>query len=135
MLTTMLAAALIAASAMSAVLAAPKPAAQKECPLPDREEAVRNAPTCKQALEAMEACAYGAGGDTELGAIVVEKCEVGFLSKLSKEQRRAYDREVNRCDNKYRRQSGTMYRSFEAFCRAELAMRTEARHAKSPPRK
>ena len=137
MFTKMLAAlALIGGCLASPASAAPKPAApQKECPMPDRDEAVRKAPTCKQALETMEACAYGAGGDTELGEIVVGKCEAGFLSKLSKEQRRAYDREIKRCDNKYRNQSGTMYRSFEAFCRAELAVRAEARHAKSSPRK
>src|SRR5262245_51894029 len=82
--------------------AGPKPA-PKECPIQEfsleaREEAIRKAATCKQALEVMETCAYVASGDTALGSAVVEKCEAGFLSKLSKEQRRTYDREIRRCN-------------------------------------
>jgi hypothetical protein len=120
--------------------AGPKPASvQKECPvassLDTSEEAIRKAPTCKQALEIMEACALGASGDTALGSAVVDKCEAGFLSKLSKTQRRDYDRGIKQCDSKYRRESGSMYRSFEAFCRAQLAVRTEAKFSKLPPRK
>ena len=69
MFTRMLTAlALIAGCLAPPASAAPKPTApQKECPMPDRDDAVRKAPTCKQALETMEAFAYGAGGDTELG--------------------------------------------------------------------
>ena len=121
--------------------AGPKPAsAQKECPIQEfsleaREEAIRKAPTCKEALEVMDACAYVASGDTALGAAVVEKCEAGFLSELSKKQRRDYDREIKRCNTKYLRESGTMYRSFEAFCRAQLAVRTEAKFNKPSARK
>jgi hypothetical protein len=133
---TLLAIALVAGWFISPAWAGPKPAkVQKECPVQEssldaREEAIAKAPACKQALEIMEACAYGAGGDTGLGAAVVEKCEAGFLSKLSKAQRRTYDSEIKRCNNKYRNESGTMYRSFEAFCRAQLAVRTEAKFGK-----
>ncbi len=120
--------------------AGPKPpVAPKECPIQEfsleaREEAIRKAATCKQALGVMEACAYVASGYTALGSAVVEKCEAGFLPRLSKEQRRSYDRDIRRCNNKYRNESGTMYRSFEAFCRAELAVRTETRFNKAPAR-
>jgi hypothetical protein len=71
-------------------------------------------------------------GDVTLGSAVAEVCEAGFLGKLSKAQRRSYDREMRRCDAKYRHESGTMYRSFEAFCRAELAVRYQTRMAKAP---
>ena len=35
----------------------------------------------------------------------------------------AYQREMDVCNRKYRNESGTMYRSFTAFCRAEIAQR------------
>ena len=99
----------------------------KDCPVQDfgweaREDAIRKASTCRQALEIMEACAYGASGDTGLGDAVRERCEPEFLPKLSKAQKRAYDREQKRCDRKYARQSGTMYRSLTAFCQAQSAV-------------
>ena len=88
------------------------PLRAKDCPVQDfgleaREDAIRKASTCRQALEIMDACAYGASGDTGLGAAVRERCEPEFLPKLRKAQKRAYDREQRRCDQKYARQSGT----------------------------
>ena len=113
--------------AVSAMLLLASPASAKDCPVQDsgweaREEAIRKAPTCKQAMEIMEACAYGATGDRGLADAVIERCEPEFLPKLSKAQKRAYDREQKRCDQKYARQSGTMYRSFTAFCQAKSAV-------------
>ena len=110
--------------AVSAMLLLAIPALAKDCPVPDfgleaREEAIRKASTCKRAMEIMEACAYGAGGDTGLGSAVRERCEPEFLPKLRKAEKRAYDSEQKRCDQKYARQSGTMYRSFTAFCQAQ----------------
>jgi hypothetical protein len=35
------------------------------------------------------------------------------------------------CDRKYQNESGTMYRSFTAFCRAEVAQRYARRALKS----
>jgi hypothetical protein len=72
-----------------------------------------------QALDIMQACAYGAGGDTSLSAALHERCEPEFLPKLSNAQKRAYEREQRRCDDKYAKHSGTMYRSFAAFCQAQ----------------
>ena len=113
--------------AVSAMLLLAAPALAKDCPVQDfsldaREDAIRKAPTCKQAMEIMKACAYGAGGDTGLGEAVRDRCEPEFLPKLRKAQKRAYDREQKRCDQKYARQSGTMYRSFTAFCQAQSAV-------------
>ena len=123
--------------ALSTALMLAAPAGAKDCPTEDfgfeaREGAVRAAPSCKEALEVMEACAYGASGDTGLGQIVREKCEGGFLAKLNKAQRQTYDRGIKRCDDKYKNEDGTMYRSFSAFCRATLARDTAAKFAKVP---
>src|SRR5215207_8819091 len=113
--------------AVSAMLLLATPLRAKDCPVQEfgleaREDAIRKAATCRQALEIMQACAYGASGDTGLSSAVRERCEPEFLPKLSKAQKRAYDREQKRCDDKYARQSGTMYRSFTAFCQAKSAM-------------
>ena len=116
------------------------PALAKDCPQQEfpheaREEAVRKAPSCREALDVMEACAYGATGDTSLGEIVREKCEAGFLTKLSKAQRKTYDAQVKRCDAKARGgREGTMYISAAAFCRAGVARDTAAKFAKAPLR-
>jgi hypothetical protein len=120
-----------------AALTLAAPAAAKDCPTQEfsheaREQAVRDAPTCQASLEVMEACAYGATGDTSLGEIVIEKCAADFLTKLSKAQRKTYETEVKRCDAKARGgREGTMYISAAAFCRAGVAQRTARRFAKS----
>jgi hypothetical protein len=125
--------------ALLAVILLALPLQAKDCPVETRvegtleakEEAIRKAPSCKEALAIMEACAYGAGGDTGLGEAVRERCESEFLPKLSKAQRKDYDRGIRRCNGKYRNESGTMYRSFEAFCRAQLTVRTAEKLAKA----
>jgi hypothetical protein len=109
-----------------ALLGAVAAASAKDCPvgeatLEQREDVVRKAPTCRLALFLMEACAYGASGDVALGAVVTAKCEGDFLSRLGKRERQAYERKLGRCARKYRRESGTMFRSLEAFCRAGVA--------------
>ncbi len=125
-----------AALVVSVGAAATKQTEPKECPASEHTlEAVQaavGAPvSCEASLQVFEACAYGASGDVSLGAIVVEKCEGDFLSKLSKAQRRAYDQEQRHCDRKYRNELGTMYRSFEAFCRAKVAQTYSRRALRS----
>jgi hypothetical protein len=126
--------------ALLAVLLLVVPVVAQDCPAEGsgwegREDAVRKAPSCNKALKVAESCAYGATGDTGLTNIVIEKCQAGFLTKLGKAQRQAYDRAIKYCDDKYKNESGTMYRSFSAFCRAILARDTAAKYAKVPPRK
>ena len=121
---------------LSAVLLLAVPAKAQDCPMEGsgwqgRQDAVRKAPTCNAALKVAESCAYGATGDTGLTNIVLEKCEANFLARMSKAQRRAYDRGIKRCDEKYRHQEGTMYRSMAAFCRATLARDTAAKFARA----
>ncbi len=133
---------LIFALAASLVLATPLQA--MDCPVETRvqgtleakEEAIRKAPTCKAAYEIMEACAYTASGDTGLGEALRERCEPGFIGRLGKAQRRAYDREQKRCTYKYANKSGTMYVSFSAFCRAESTVKYAAKYgAPARPKK
>ena len=103
-------------------------AATEECPakstgMDDVIAALNDARGCDAAMKVFQACEYGASGDVQFGAAVEKKCEADFLGHLREPQKLAYQREMRVCDRKYRNQSGTMYISFTAFCRAEVAQR------------
>jgi hypothetical protein len=107
----------------------------EDCPakstqMDDIVVALNKAPSCDRAMKVFEACEFGASGDVQLGAVVEKKCESDFLSRLKHPQRRAYQREMRVCDRKYRNESGTMYVSFTAFCRAIVAQRYSHRAQK-----
>ena len=70
-------------------------------------------------------------GDIHLGEAVEKKCEADFLARLKPPRKAAYQREMRVCDRKYRNASGTMYLSFTAFCRAEVAQRYSHRALKT----
>ena len=125
---------LICAVSLAAMAAVPA-IALPECPTRDGAEILDlldQAPTCRESLALFEACAYGAGGDVGLSEVVIRKCEGDFLTGLSKSQRQVYDRQQKRCARKHQNQSGSMYRSFEAFCSANLAQDYSWRFAKGP---
>lgn len=88
------------------------------------EKGIKDAPGCDAALSMFKTCSVGASGDVGLGAAVTEKCEALFDGKLSAPQKAAYSRARQACEAKYARESGTMYRSFEAFCLAQAAHKT-----------
>jgi hypothetical protein len=93
--------------------------------------ALDEAPSCDRAMKVFEACEFGASGDVQLGAVVEKKCEGDFLPRLKDPQKHLYRREMRVCDRKYRNQSGTMYLSFTAFCRADVAQRYSRRALKA----
>jgi hypothetical protein len=123
-------------SAVSLLALATAPAAAApECPTREGDkilELLDQAPTCGRSLALFQACSYGAGGDVGLSEVVIRKCEGDFLTRLGKSQRQAYDRQQKRCARKYQNQSGSMYRSFEAFCSANVAKDYSRRFAKGP---
>ncbi|SED58139.1 hypothetical protein [Bradyrhizobium erythrophlei] len=103
-------------------------AATEECPakstqMDDIIAVLEKAPSCNRAMKIFEACEYGASGDVQFGDVVEKKCEADFLSGLKGAPKRAYQHEMQVCDRKYRNESGTMYISFTAFCRAQVAQR------------
>jgi hypothetical protein len=115
-------------------------APQEECPakttMMDDIIAVLNAaPSCDRAMKVFEACEYGTSGDVQFGAVVEKKCEGDFLARLEPPQKKAYRRELRVCDRKYRNESGTMYLSFTAFCRAIVAQRYQHKLAGSSSRR
>jgi hypothetical protein len=104
------------------------PAWAEDCPaqstaMDEIIAAVNGASSCARAMKVAEACAYGASADVQFGAAVEKKCEGDFLAALNAPRKQAYAREMGGCDRKYRNQSGTMYLSAAAFCRAEVAQR------------
>ena len=108
----------------------------EECPakstqFDDIVVALNEAPSCDRAMKIFEACEFGASGDVGLGAVVEKKCEGDFLARLKDPQKHLYQREMRVCDRKYRNESGTMYLSFTAFCRAEVAQRYSRRALKA----
>ena len=94
--------------------------------------AINAAPGCDQAMKIFEDCEYGASGDILLGAAVEKKCEADFMSRLKAATKKAYQHEMGVCDRKYANEDGTMYRSFTAFCRAEIAQRYSRQQRNAP---
>jgi hypothetical protein len=78
---------------------------------------------CEKAMAIFKDCQLSTSGDIALGAAVEKKCEAGFLARLTAAKKIAYRREMGECDRKYANEDGTMYRSFTAFCRAEISQR------------
>ena len=114
---------LTTAATLAAVSARAEDCPAKSNGMDDVVAAINASPSCDRAMQVFEACALGASGDVQFGDAVVAKCEAGFLTKLKPPQKRAYDKDMGVCDRKYRNQSGTMYQSFAAFCRAKVAQR------------
>ena len=86
-------------------------------------DAISASPGCERAMKVFEACEYGASGDVQFGEVVEKKCEADFIGHLKPSQKLSYQRELRACGRKYQNRSGTMYISFTAFCRAEVAQR------------
>jgi hypothetical protein len=94
-------------------------------------DVINAAPGCGRAMKIFEDCSLGTSGDVQMGEAVENKCEGDFLGKLKPAQKQAYRREMTVCDRKYRNESGTMYRSFTAFCRAKISLRYSGQAAKA----
>jgi hypothetical protein len=113
---------LFAALAMLLALAQSPTAA--ECPVAGAEatsDAIEQAPSCAKAAEIYGLCRWGSSMDIQFADAAIKKCEADFLAKLTAQERRNCDRAKTRCGRKYARESGTLYRSFEASCSVDLA--------------
>lgn len=95
----------------------------KSMTLDETVDAINATAGCERAMELFKDCAYTASGDVDLGAAVEKKCERDFLGRLGVAEKRAYQLKLRVCDRKYQNESGTMYLSFTAFCRAEVTQR------------
>ncbi|MBR0971924.1 hypothetical protein [Bradyrhizobium japonicum] len=107
----------------------------KSMTLDEVADAISAQKSCESAMKVFKDCELTASGDVELGAAVEKKCEADFKPGLNAAQTQAYQREMRVCDGKYRNKSGTMYLSFTAFCRAEVAQRYSQRALKAAGQK
>jgi hypothetical protein len=82
---------------------------------------IEKAPSCAKAASIAKDCAFGASGDVPLAAAVTKVCEKDFLAGLSASMRKSYKKQTDACTAKYAHESGSMYRSFEAFCQSGVA--------------
>jgi hypothetical protein len=106
---------------------------KQQCPTLDHQEIedlLRKASSCQRAAALFEICQFGSSGDVSFGALVTQKCQGDFLSKLTAAQKRAYDDEQKGCRRKYLKEDGSMYRSFEAVCGADVASNYSAKFLK-----
>lgn len=122
--------------AFTIMLAQSKPALAAECPVKGDSDtiaaAIRQSPSCDRAVRMFQDCEFGSSGDVALGEAVRERCEEGFLHALTRTQKASYEKKQRYCENKYAKESGTMYRSFEAFCGAYEAQRYNHKYGKRP---
>ena len=124
--------------ALAALVAFTWPLPAAECPVAGAEatsDAIEQAPSCPKAAEIYRLCTWGSSMDIQFADVAIRKCEADFLAKLAPQQRRAYDRAKTRCGRKYARESGTLYRSFEASCSVELAKTYWTRLTRAGPGK
>jgi hypothetical protein len=121
----------IALSLLTALMSGPVAAAtrpERACPiapfqLAAVEAAIRRTRSCDAAMAIFDRCGVGTSADLHTGNIVIRKCEAAFAGRLPPAQMRAYARAKHVCAAKYVHESGTMYRSFEAYCTAQAAHR------------
>ena len=113
----------VSVAVLAAVLSFASICLGKSLTMDETIDAINAETGCDRAMKPFKACAYGSSGDIHLGAAVEKKCERDFLGRLKEPQRRRYQSKMRLCDRKYPNEEGTMYRSFTAFCRAELARR------------
>ena len=117
----------------AAILFGSSALAIEQCPVSDAESekaggyveaviaAVRSARNCKRAVKTLEACQFGDSKTNRLLEIVETKCEPLFMTKASTAVKTAYKQAQERCDMIAEKNSGTMYQSLAAVCRAEKA--------------
>jgi hypothetical protein len=116
----------------AAALAGPARALEK-CPVTDADSekagsyalavdaAIGGAADCDRANAVLAVCSLGSSADNALSDLVTAKCEPLFLAKASGAVKKAYDKAKRRCDGIAERNSGTMYQSFAAVCRAQAS--------------
>lgn len=107
--------------------------AVEQCPISDAQAekaggyveavmaSVRNAPNCERAFKLTESCQFGDSKTNRLLEFVEAKCEPLFMSSSNSAIKKAYQKAQARCDTIAKRNSGTMYQSFAAVCRAGAA--------------
>lgn len=101
--------------------------AQDSCPVPeaggDPEKilaAINEASDCTSAADLARSCASGTSVDVGLTSAAIQRCEKDF-ARITRAERAMYTQLSHRCEKKYAKERGTMYRSAASFCRLDVA--------------
>lgn len=94
------------------------------CPIADYDadkisEAIDGAGSCYTAAGIAEACAFGSSLDVSFVASATAICERGFAA-MTAAHKAAYETLLGKCGAKYENESGTLYRSMNAYCNLEV---------------
>lgn len=65
------------------------------------EADIKAAPDCLAAHKLHQACAWGSSGDEFMSEDVIDKCETGFLDRLTAKQKRLYQKRIGACSDRY----------------------------------
>jgi hypothetical protein len=85
------------------------------------EALIGGARDCDTAFKRLEACQLGSSGDNALATLVQAKCEPMYREHRGAAAKKAYEAAQKRCDSIALKNSGSMYQSFAAVCRAGAA--------------
>ena len=113
------------------------PALAMDCPVSGFDkvgERVTGAPSCDAAMQLLMACQMGSSADVAVSLIVIKKCEGDFLSSLSEQARRSYERKVGACGKDFANEGGTLFQSIRAICAAQVAHTYALRASKARKR-
>ena len=82
------------------------------------QDLIEKAESCYAAKSLAEACAYGSSLDVSTAGLAYGVCEAELQKNSPAENLTSLLSTMNGiCDKKYENEQGTMYRSFNAFCR------------------
>ncbi|WP_095200667.1 hypothetical protein [Mesorhizobium carmichaelinearum] len=85
-----------------ALLVAPAAAEDMQCPKGIQLETdIKAAPDCLAAHKLHQACAWESSGDEFMSEDVIDKCEAGFLDRLTAKQKRLYQKRIGACSDRY----------------------------------
>lgn len=115
--------------AATAILLASSSVFAADCPVQFGDEtyidkvgaAIKATDSCEAGAAVAEACSLGASGDTAIAVVAERKCGLDFWKKLTRADLQIYKGLQAKCDHKYKNMQGTMYISFAAFCRLNVA--------------
>lgn len=82
---------------------------------------IKKSESCYEGAEIAKACGMGSSIDISITAAAERKCGLDFWKKLTKSDLATYNGLQAKCSKKYDSRQGTMYQSFNAFCRLQVA--------------
>jgi len=108
------------------LMTAPAAAEDARCPkgpAPIQLEDIEAAPDCLVAHKLHQACAWGSSGDEFMSEAVIDKCKAGFFDRLTRKQKRLYEKRLEACGERYpvTQEGGSIQIYLSSMCDEDLA--------------